>query len=431
MAAHPSRRSVLGVLGAAPVAALAAGVGVPAVAQDRSGSVPVGLRPGGELDQLIADMAARDEFSGSVLLTHQARTVLARSYGMADKQRAIPNGPGTVFALASVTKMFTAVAIAQLAQQGKVSYGARLGSYLDGFPSAVAESVTVHHLLTHTSGFGDYHTLPGFQTAAAGWTTPEQTMTGITEFIRQSVPSFAPGAGWLYSNSGYHLLGAIVAKVAGTSYYEYVRQHVFAAAGMASTRFITKPEWQAGRGFAHPYYRDAQGQWVDGMEEFGFIVGTPAGDAFSTCADMDRFARFLWQRRLLDPGPTALMLSGKVPLVPQGPPPSGGSGSPPQALFQCYGPTGALVGGQWRFGHTGGNTSGVSTLVFFYPETDWTVLVLSNYPDPIIQSIADRARNLIRIARRAQRGARCRRDWTAAFLVIAGLLVRSRRSRRG
>jgi CubicO group peptidase (beta-lactamase class C family) len=397
MVARTSRRAVLGLLGAVPAGGLVAGTAVPAAAADRSGPVPAGLRPGGELDQYVADKAADDEFSGSLLLTHRGRTVLARSYGMADKERAVPNGPDTLFPLASVTKLFTALAVTKLAQQGKVSHSATLGTYLDGFPSSVADSVTVHHLLTHTSGFGDYHSSADYATDMAGWTTEEQTMDGITDLIRQTELSFTPGAGWSYSNSGYHLLGAIIGKVTGMSYYDYVRQYVFAAAGMTDTRFLTRPEWQAGRNIAHPYYFDEQGQLTDSVSEFGYIVGVPAADAFSTCADLDRFGRLLWQRKLLDPGWTAVTLSGKVPLSETTSGPADGNGVAAQAKFQCYGPVGGLVSGQWVFGHGGGTSNGISTSFDVYPDSDWGVMVLSNYMGDTVQSISSLARKLITV----------------------------------
>jgi CubicO group peptidase (beta-lactamase class C family) len=399
MAVHPSRRRVLGLLGMAPVAAGAALV--PGLAFADVNRIPDGLRPGGELDRFVADKAARDEFSGSLLLTHRGRTVLARSHGMADRQRAVPNGPGTAFGLASVTKLATAVAIAKLAQQGKVSYRERLGAYLDGFPEAIA-GVTVHHLLTHTSGLGDYHGIPGYQEAAATWTSAAEVMAGITDFIRHSQPAFPAGSRLEYSNSGYHLLGEVVAKASGTAYHDYVREHVFAAAGMTGADFVEKPRRRTDRRIAHPYHRDAQGQWVDALEELEFI-GTPAGDAFATCADLDRFARHLYQERFLEPGQTRLVLSGKLPMPlmvrPPGqtPPPPGGT--PPQAVYQCYGPIGTLIGGQWTFGHGGGNTAGMATSVEFYPETDWVLVVLGNSAESAVQPIVGLARELIVAAR--------------------------------
>lgn len=394
MVAHPSRRSVLGLLGMAPIAAGTFPSAGPASAD---GAIPAGLRPGGELDRLVADKAAADEFSGSLLLTRRGRTVLARSYGMADRQRGVPNGPDTRFGLASVTKLFTAVAVAQLVAQGKVKYQERLGTYLDGFPVAIA-GVTVHHLLTHTSGLGDYHNLPGFREEALTWTSPDQVMAGITGFIRDTEPAFPAGAGWTYSNSAFHLVGEVVAAASGMSYYDYVRRNVFAPAGMTGADFITKDQWRTDRRFAHPYHRDAQGQWVDALEEAAY-VGSPAGDAFTTCADLDRFARHLHRARFLDPGHTQLLLSGKLPMPPLTPPPGQNppppSGTPAQAIYQCYGPIGALVGGQWNFGHGGGNSAGMSTSVEFFPETDWVVVVLCNQTEAAVQPIVGLARALI------------------------------------
>jgi CubicO group peptidase (beta-lactamase class C family) len=400
MAAHPSRRSVLGLLGLVPVAASTAIMPGPSVAASTGtfgNGIPDGVRPGGELDQFVAASAAADQFSGSLLLTHRGRTVLARSHGMADRQRAVHNGPDTRFGLASVTKLFTAVAIAKLVAQGKVRYQERLGTYLDGFPDPIA-GVTVHHLLTHTSGLGDYHGMPGFWEAAATWTTPDGVMAGITEFITRSPVAFPAGARWTYSNSGFHLLGEIVAKVSGVSYYEYVRRDVFGPAGMSGADFITTTHWRSDRRFAHPYHRDEQGQWVDAIGEFPY-VGSPAGDAFTTCADLARFARHLYRDRFLEPGYTKLVLSGKLPMPWQAPPPGqtppSQTGTPAQAIYQCYGPIGTLAGGQWNFGHGGGNSSGMSTAVEFYPETDWVLVVLSNQTDSAVQPIVGLARRLI------------------------------------
>jgi CubicO group peptidase (beta-lactamase class C family) len=353
------------------------------------------LGPGGELDRFVADLAAKEEFSGSLLLTCRGRPVLARSYGMADRERSVPNKPDTAFALASVTKLTTAVAIAQLAQRKRLAYTDPVAGYLDGFPAGV----TVHHLLTHTSGFGDYHQEPGFFETALGWTSAAEVMAGITGFIRRSTPLFPPGSAWSYSNSGYHLLGMIVAKVAGLPYHDYVRRNVFLAADMRGSDFFTKPQWRTDRRIAHPYRRDpATGQWIDTLEEFGFI-GTPDGEAFATAADLERFARALWQNGFLDRGHTELTLSGKVVLPRQQPPPGSPpptSGGPvPQASYQCYGPIGTLLGGHWLYGHGGGNPAGVSTSVELYPALGWVAVFLSNYAGQSVLQSADLTRRLI------------------------------------
>jgi CubicO group peptidase (beta-lactamase class C family) len=381
---------MLGLLGASGVLA------VSGTAHATSGSrpIPVDLKPGGALDRLAADLAAKDEFSGSLLLTHRGRTVLTRSYGMANKQLSIPNGPDTVFTLASVTKLFTAVSLAQLVQRGAVAYHDKLGSHIDGFPADIADQVTVHHLLTHTSGLGDHMRMPGFWEAAATWTSAEEVMDGTTAFIRRSELAFAPGAGMAYSNSGYHLLGAIVAKASGQSYYDYVREHVFRPAGMSRSDFYTTPQWRDDRRIARPYKKSPSGERVDDIGGRIFI-GTPAGDAFSTCADLDRFAHALLDDDLLNPAHTRLTLSGKVPLSPppRSPePPS--TGAIPQAAFQCYGPIAILIENQWSFGH-GGGSPGASTEVQMYSDSDWVSVILSNYDMGTVLPIASLARTLI------------------------------------
>ncbi|MEV0403441.1 serine hydrolase domain-containing protein [Actinoallomurus sp. NPDC050550] len=114
--------------------------------------IPPDTRPGGAYDRYVAKLAADGKFSGVVLLSHRGRTVLSRSYGMADKEKGIANHEGVAFSLSSAGKPFNAVAILQLAQQGKVKLSETVGTHLKGFAKDIAEQVTIHHLLSGTSG---------------------------------------------------------------------------------------------------------------------------------------------------------------------------------------------------------------------------------------------------------------------------------------
>ena len=359
-----TRRSVLGLIGASGAVLATSSLAGIATA---SAATPDALRA---FDQFVREQG----FSGSLLLIHRGRPVLARSYGMAND--VAPNGPDTLFAMASVTKLFTAVAIAQLAQARKIAYGGKLGAYVSGFPAGIADTVTVHHLLTHTSGFGDPFTMPGYMEEALSWTSTDQVMNGTTDYIRRSSLKFPPGSGFGYSNAGYHLLGEIVAQVSGQSYYDYVREHVFRPAGMTSTDFYPRPQWHSDPRIAHPYAVQPSGEYLDSIDQ-RLYIGTPAGDAFSTCADMARFARALQGSKLLDRGFTNLTLSGKVPLgPPTGPPPVPAPAAPPVG-FQCYGPMTLLVDNQWVTGHSGG-APGTSTDFQMYPDSEWVSVILSN-----------------------------------------------------
>jgi CubicO group peptidase (beta-lactamase class C family) len=288
------RRSLLGILGAAPLAAAAAPLthatasarhgGTDPGAGKGQGSPPADLLPAGAYDQHLAALAAQDQFSGTVLLAYQDRPVLARSFGWADKAKNIPNRTDTLFDLASVTKIFTGVVVAQLAAQGKIDFFATLGTYLDGFFAQIADTVTVHQLLTHTAGMGDYTQTPAFIDGVNTWNSAAAVFNGIMGIIRTLQMEFTPGTKYQYSNTGFYVLGAIVAQVSGQSYYDYMRQHVFSAAGMTRTDFYIRPEQPSNRDIAHPHAL-RNGQHIDVAGEGGFIGGPDHG-AYSSGPDL-------------------------------------------------------------------------------------------------------------------------------------------------
>jgi len=376
-AARPlRRRSLLGLLGAAPLAAAAvpatramASTGVGA-SQDPCGPPPADLLPGGVYDQHLTAMAANDQFSGTVLLAYAGRPVLTRAFGWADKERGIPNQTDTLFNLESVTKIFTGVAVAQLAAQGKIDFYAPLGSYLDKFPAQVA-AVTVHQLLTHTGGMGDYTQTQAFANEWQTWDSAAEVFDGILEIIR-GIPSlaFTPGTQYQYSNTGFFVLGAIVAQVSGQSYYDYMRGHVFSAAGMTHTDFYTMPQMLASRDFAHPYVTQ-DGQHIDFASE-GTFIGGPDHGAYSSGPDLLAFSRALESGRLLTPAYTELMLSGKYPVAQA-------TGEPAaQSISIGYGVENLIVNNERVFGHPGG-AAGANTDLNIYPGVGWVAAVLGNY----------------------------------------------------
>lgn len=379
-----SRRSLLGLVG---TTSLAAGV-VPAAAGTasaadrstpaRSGSVPAGLRPGGRYDRFVARQAADDHFSGTVLLARGGRTVLTRAYGMANKAASRPNKVDTLFNLGSVTKIFTALAVAQLVEQGKVACYERLGKYLDGFPAEIADVVTVHHLLTHTSGMGDYSTSPDFAAGLKEWDSADAFMDGTMDIIRKSPMQFTPGLKHSYSNSGFFVLGELVARVSGTSYFDYVRQHVFAPAGMARSDFYTKPQILAADDIAHPYQTRASGERIDfTTNEYFHFTGGPADGAYSTVSELLTYAQALQAGKLLGRPLVQLFSSGKVPLSPTDPP-----ADPTPNRFYGYGHRNEIAGSQRVFGHSG-STNGGRTNFDIYPDSGWVAVVLGNYDDPV------------------------------------------------
>ncbi|GHO50426.1 serine hydrolase domain-containing protein [Ktedonospora formicarum] len=349
-------------------------------------SLPATLAPGGELDQYVQQLAQQDQFSGTFLLAQRDKPVLLRAYGMANKARHIPNGPQTLYATASIAKSFTATAIAQLAQQQKLTFTDPIGKYLQGFPADIADSVTIHQLLTHTSGMGDFHLAPDYQAKLATWQSAAETLNGLLEIIKQQPLQSTPGTAFSYSNSGYVTLGAIVAHVSGMDYYDYIHQHVFAAAGMSKSRFYTKPQRERRGDIAHPY----NSEHIDISANQGFI-GEPAGDAYTTVEDLLRYSRALQTHHLLNPSFTDLLMTGKVavppPPTPNGPVPTASSGQQPQgtpmplpqrSVKQAYGLLDSLTNGIRSVWHTGGS-EGASTIFEMFPTLGYNLVILSNY----------------------------------------------------
>jgi CubicO group peptidase (beta-lactamase class C family) len=388
-----SRRSILRLLGAAAViaggAALAgprfAGASGPTDSSDPLQPVPKDLRPGGEFDQFLRQQAEQDLFSGNVLLGHRGRPILARSYGMADKALSIPNTPNTLFALASVTKALTASAVIQLTARGALSLPTTLGTYLGGFPPEVAD-VTIHQLLTMTSGMANYYLDPAWLPQSRTWTTAAQVLDGTMTFIRNQKLLFAPGTRYSYSNSGFVVLGAIVQQVSGLSYWDYMHQNVFARSGMTSTDFYTRPQvlaLDAEHRVAHPYASQRGGGSRVDVLGTPMFIGLPdgAGGPYMTAPDLLRFADALQNGTLLNPAYAELMLNGKFAVTPSettnpSVPPNL---SPPwQSWMIAYGMEDTIIHQQHVLAHSG-NGPGIATGLDIYPTLGWVAVILENY----------------------------------------------------
>src|SRR5690242_8813938 len=191
------------------------------------------------LKKRLTDDSAADRFSGAVLVARNGKPVLAQAYGLADRAHKTPNTLKTSFRIGSMNKMFTATATLQLVQAGKLSLDDPVGKYLTDYPNKdVATKVTVNHLLSHTGGTGDIFGPQFFQHRLE-----LRTHEDYIKLYGDRGLNFEPGSRWEYSNYGFILLGRIIEKVSGMSYYDYVRDHNFKPAGMTGTG--SEPEDQA------------------------------------------------------------------------------------------------------------------------------------------------------------------------------------------
>lgn len=310
---------------------------------------------------------AADRFSGAVLVAQDGKPVFAQASGLADRERKIPNTLHTRFRIGSMNKMFTAVATMQLVQAGKLRLEDPLITYLPDYPNKeLAAKVTIHQLLTHTGGTGDIFG-PEFDAHRLELRT-------VDDFVKLFGPravKFEPGSRWAYSNYGYVLLGAVIEKVSGQSYYDYVRTHVYEPAGMTSTGSDpeTRPVANLSVG-----YMDANGTLKPNTDTLPYR-GMPAGGGYSTVEDLLRFANALQQNKLLDAQHTQLLTTGKVDM-------------PGGRTRYAYGFGDATVNGVRCFGHNGG-APGMNGDLKICPANRTVVVVLANRDPGAAQILSD------------------------------------------
>jgi CubicO group peptidase (beta-lactamase class C family) len=330
-----------------------------------------------QVESYLQKLVGADLFSGAVIVAKDGKPLFKRAYGLGSRAFNVPNRVDTKFNIASMNKMFTAIAVAQLAEQGKLSFDDPVGKYLPDFPNTrVAEKVTLHHLLTHTSGMGDYMT-------SEKWEAVRLRIKKVQDYFPLFAAdplSFEPGQKWKYSNAGYIVLGAIIEKVSGQSYFDYVREHIFKPAGMDNTDAyeldIDTPNLATG-------YTSA-GELVPGARKNNVLMhvvkGGPAGGGYSTAEDLLEFSEALRDHKLLSAKYTEMVLTGKVAAGPD--------------VNYGYGLFNYRINGKRVVGHNGILPGGNAQLDM-YLDLGYTVIVLSNYDDPAAQRVVNRLRELI------------------------------------
>jgi CubicO group peptidase (beta-lactamase class C family) len=298
-----------------------------------------------ELEAFLDKLAAEDKFSGAILVAKDSKPIFVMAYGMANKSDNVRNRTDTKFNVGSMNKMFTAVAIAQLAERGKLSFTDSVGKHLPDYPNkAVASKVTIHQLLTHTSGMGDYQNDKFY----AQLDRMRRISDLVPLFVNDPL-TFEPGEKWDYSNAAFVVLGLIIEKVSGQSYFDYIKQHVFKRAGMSNTDFYERDKKVVNR--AVGYMRvNAKGEPdPDAPRRENTSArpakGSPAGGAYSTVNDMLKFQMALRNNKLLNRKYTDIVTTGKAKVPPGWP-----------MTEYAYGFTISIVNGKRIVGHGGACT---------------------------------------------------------------------------
>ncbi|MCW5979400.1 MAG: serine hydrolase [Bryobacteraceae bacterium] len=312
---------------------------VPAPAQDVAAKV----------DEYIQAHMKMGQFNGSVLVARDGQKLVSKGYGMANLEYDVPNTPRTKFRLGSITKQFTAMAIAQLAERGKLSLDDSARKYV---PDAQEEwdKVTVRHLLTHTSGIPSFTSFTDYSTFKLLPTNPAELMARF----KHKPLEFEPGEKFRYNNSGYYLLGFIVEKASGLSYEAYLKENIFGPLEMNDSGYDSNRAIVKGRAAG---YARRDGKWVN-ADHINMEIPGGAGGLYSTVEDLYRWDQALYTDKLVS-----------KPMV--------------EAIFtpdkEDYA-FGWVVKKQFNRRRTahGGGIEGFNTIIARYPDDRVCVIALSN-----------------------------------------------------
>jgi len=308
------------------------------------------------IDRAINRLVRADAFSGVVVVAKDGKPIYQRAVGLADRRWKIPNRIDTRFNIASIGKMFTAVAVAQLVQQHKLSYDDTLANLLPDYPSRdIARRVTVRQLLAHTSGIA-----PGFDLDGS-FRRGLRTVKAYLPTTPIDSLHFEPGMRLEYTSYGYLLLGAIVERVSGQDYYDYIREHIYRPAGMTASdsyELDTDPP-----NVATGYVDGPNGSRRSNLFMLP-VKGLPFGLGYATALDLVRFQRALTHHVLLDSASLAGVWTGVKPYTE----PSSEYG---------FGFIVTPYNGTRIIGH-GGGWVGITNKYDMYPDLGYTVVILTN-----------------------------------------------------
>jgi len=246
-------------------------------------------------DQLLEPHFQADEAGASVLVMKEGKVLYAKGFGLANRELKVPNAPGLVYRIGSVTKQFTAAAILTLVEDGQVGLDEPVSRYLEGLPETW-RAATVRQLLTHTSGIPSYTDQPEYGLHM------REDLPGLKllqTLVWTKPLDFAPGARWHYNNTGYYLLGLITEKVSGKSYEAYLQARFFGPLGMAHTRYGTETEFIPG--MASGYSGGKPAPYLSMTQPYA------AGSLVSTPEDLARWSLALHGGKVVKPDSLKLM----------------------------------------------------------------------------------------------------------------------------
>lgn len=313
-----------------------------------------------EADKLVSGYVEQNKFSGTVLVAKDGKPLFRKGYGWANREWKVPNGPESKFRLGSITKQFTATAILQLVEAGKLKLDDPISKYYLSSPP-VWSKITIHHLLTHTSGIPSYTSIPGFFGKES---MTDRTPAEIVKLTQDMPLEFQPGEKFKYDNSGYILLGYVIEKVSGQKYADYLQEHIFGPLGMRDSGYDSSQEIIPHRAAGYNY---TGSRWVN-APYLAMSLPYAAGSLYSTGDDLLTWDQALYAHKPLSPASLDKMFTPNL---------------------ENYG-YGWFITKEFnrKMESHGGGINGFNTVITRYPDDRVTVIVLGNMNTSAIGPIA-------------------------------------------
>ncbi len=310
------------------------------------------------------------QFNGTALVAQDGKVMYKGAFGMANMEWSIPNTPDTKFRLGSITKQFTATLILQLVEKGKIKLDAKIIDYLPDYRKDTGQKVTIHHLLTHTSGIPSYTSLPNFANEVSR--DPYKPDEFVKKFASGDL-EFEPGSKFAYNNSGYFLLGAIIEKVTGKTYEQVLKENILDPTGMKNTGYDHHRTILSKRATGY----DKRPDGYTNAPYLDMSLPYAAGSMYSTVEDL-----LLWDQALY----TEKVLSAKSKELMYTP------------FLEKYADGWAVEDASFKFNDQpvqsiahGGGINGFATMIARFPKEKYLIVLLDNTGqsmDPLAEKLA-------------------------------------------
>ncbi|HLW31339.1 MAG TPA: serine hydrolase [Aequorivita sp.] len=314
-----------------------------------------------ELDALLNKYTEYGQFNGSVLVAEKGHVIYKKGFGLANMEWDIPNAPDTKHRLGSITKQFTAMLVMQLVAEGKLDLQATVSKYLPDYSKVNGDKITIHQLLTHTSGTPNYTSFPKFFKEMS---RNPYTPTEMVQMFADSTLTFTPGERFSYSNSGYILLGAIIEKVSGKTYEQVLQEKIFTPLKMNNSGYDHHSDILKKRASGY----EMKGNTPENAPYIDMSTPYAAGALYSTVEDLYLWDQALYTEKLLPKKYMDMMYEKYVPAFGQ---------------FYGYGwSIGKIAVGNTKdstevIGH-GGGINGFNTIITRLPQERSSIILLNN-----------------------------------------------------